>query len=187
MWRYMTCLLLTLTLFVACDDDPVIDFDPNLMHLDGENNTAPFLPQGIAEAAARFDAETLAQYAGKRIDNVDYFIYDLPDAAEIVIYGKGQGNEPGPILYESIITTALVGGGWNTIPLLEPLELPSDELWITIKMDIGTAGTQVIGCDAGPAEEGGDWLFESTDNQWRTFRSRSGSDINWNIRAVMID
>lgn len=182
----MLCALISVA-FLACKDDPVDPFDPNLLNHDGENNTAPFLPEGTVEAAARFDADILSQYAGKRIDNVDYFIYDLPDAAEIRIYGKGQNDQPGPLLYESVITTALAPGGWNQIPLLEPLDLPADELWITIRMQVGTAGTQVIGCDAGPAEEGGDWLFESTDNQWRTFRARSGSDINWNIRAVLID
>ncbi|MDX1410243.1 MAG: hypothetical protein R3330_18965 [Saprospiraceae bacterium] len=185
MWKYVG--LLMLVALTACKDDPADPFDPGLMHLDGANNTAPFLPAGTVEAAARFDADILAQYAGKRIDNVQFFIYDIPDEAHLMIYGQGQGNEPGPVLYESEITGALAQGGWNTLPLLAPLDLPSDALWITIRMQINNGGIQVIGCDAGPAQDGGDWLFESTDNQWRTFRARSGSNINWNIRAVMIE
>jgi hypothetical protein len=43
----------------------------------------------------------------------------------------------------------------------------------------------VIGCDAGPSKDNGDWLYESGDGQWISFLDRGGDDINWNIRAVI--
>ncbi|HLF64051.1 MAG TPA: hypothetical protein VI603_09870 [Saprospiraceae bacterium] len=49
----------------------------------------------------------------------------------------------------------------------------------------GTKSTalQVIGCDAGPSKDNGDWLYQSSDGLWRSFLDRGGDDINWNVRA----
>ena len=186
MWKYVMVLTISLAV-VSCDDDPVLpDLDPDEMRYDGANNSAPILPTGDAEAAIRFNGQTLDFYAGKKIDAVQYYIYNPPAVAEIVIYGQGSGNTPGAVLYEQTITSALGANSWNTIPLLSPLDLPTGEVWIGIRMEIAST-SQVIGCDAGPAQEGGDWLFQSSDNAWLTFRGRGGESINWNIRAKVID
>lgn len=173
--------------FAACkDDDDGFVFDPNLMHLDGVNSTAPFLRDDMVEAAAQFGKDAMDFYVGKKIEAVQFFIYEIPTSCQLMIYGKGTGGGPGQVLYSRQITNQLQPNGWNTIPLDQPLALPSDEIWISIQMLNGN-NTQVIGCDNGPAQSGGDWMYEAGDNQWLTFRERSTDNINWNIRAVMID
>jgi hypothetical protein len=46
---------------------------------------------------------------------------------------------------------------------------------------------QSIGCDAGPAAPDGDWLYQDSDQEWQTFRQRTGESINWNIRGKVTD
>lgn len=186
--KYLLLICLGLTIAItSCkdDDDSGPDLDPDLMHLDGFNNSAPFLTAGTAEAAARFSPEIVDFYAGKQIDAIQYFVFDVPVTCEMILYGEGQGNAPGPQVYWEDITARLQENSWNTIQLAAPFDIPEGALWITMRMEIAAPGGQYIGCDAGPAEEGGDWLYESSDNQWLTFRSRSGVDINWNIRAMV--
>jgi hypothetical protein len=182
---FMLFVALSLAIAGCKDDDSGPDLDPNLMHLDGFNNSAPFLQAGTAEAAARFSQEIVDFYAGKQIEAIQYFMFGVPTSCELIIYEEGQSNAPGPQLYWEDITARLQPNTWNTIDLATPVDIPDGPMWISIRMDIDTPGGQYIGCDAGPAEEGGDWLFESSDNQWLTFRTRSGVDINWNIRAMV--
>ena len=187
-WTLLIAVVLGGVLLTSCNDDDNVDFefDPDLMHFDGANNTAPFLREGTAEAGAFFDADIVAMYEGKRIDAVEFYIYDVPDDAEIRIYAAGANNRPGQLLYDQTIIAALQPNQWNSIPLLAPLDLSTTGIWVCLWSSQQQA-LQVIGCDSGPAKTGGDWLFESSDNQWLSFRSRSGDSINWNIRAVMID
>ena len=180
-------LLAAALTFTACDDDDdMFQFDPTLMHYDGTNANAPNLPPGNVELAAQFGEDAMDFYSGKKIDGVQLFIYKVPDSARLVIYGAGNGDEPGPILYQQEITDNLQANGWNTISLTQPLDFPSDELWIGLQIPDG-GGIQILGCDSGPAQDGGDWMYEESDEEWRTFRERSTDNINWNIRASIAD
>jgi len=173
-------------LISACKED-IIDFyyDPGLMHYDGVNANAPFLPAGTTEAAAKFPHDVLKLYSGKQIEAVQLYIYDMPESCTLVFYGSGGKNTPGSTLLEKDITNELNSFSWVTIMLDTQFAIPSSgDLWIALRVN-DTEATQVIGCDAGPNKEGGDWLYQSDDGQWRTFRDRSPDDINWNIRAVI--
>ena len=45
-----------------------------------------------------------------------------------------------------------------------------------------------LGCDAGPTDGGGDWLFRDSDGEWDSFRQRAGGEsINWNIRGIITE
>jgi hypothetical protein len=187
-------ILLTLcaaVYFTACKDD-VLDFeyDPGRMHYDGPNFTAPFLPAGTTEASAMFPDKVLDLYEGKFIDGIELSIYDIPEACTLIIYGDGSGNTPGPVIYEEDIRSILEPGDgemgkWNTITLPSPIPIPSSgDIWVALRSTQSVA-TQVIGCDAGPSKDNGDWLYESSDGLWRTFLDRGGDDINWNMRAVI--
>jgi hypothetical protein len=180
-------LLALMLAFSACDDDDDgFQFDPELMHYDGANANAPFLPTGNVEVAAQFRNNAMDFYRGKRIDAVQLFIYDVPESAKLILYGQGNGDEPGPILYQQEIADDLDPDAWNTIPLTQPLDMPDDELWIGLQLPDG-GNQQVIGCDSGPAQDGGDWMYQEPDEEWRTFRERSTDNINWNIRASVTD
>jgi len=182
-----TLILLSLSLLVlSCNDDD-LDFvyDPGRMHYDSENFTAPFLPSGTAEAAAKFPPKVLELYKGRQIDAIQLAIYEIPDACTLIIYGDGSANVPGPVLYQEDIRATLEANKWNTISLPSPIPIPDEgDLWIAIR-SIHPDALQVIGCDPGPSKENGDWLFESSDGLWRSFLDRGGDDINWNIRAVI--
>jgi hypothetical protein len=169
----------------ACKEDTIdFDYDPGVMHYDGVNANAPFLPAGTTEAAARFPEKVLDYYRGKQIEAVDLYIYDLPESSTLIFYGSG-GSRPGIMFLEQDISNALDSSSWNTIPLDTPFPVPAfGDLWISLRMQ-DPSSLQVIGCDAGPNKEGGDWLYQSDDREWRTFRDRSTDNINWNIRAIV--
>ena len=189
MSRLMPFLFALAAITLGCnnDDDLDFDFDPNLMHFDGTNANAPIVPTGSNEFAAAFSSEITALYTGKKIGGVQINIYDIPEAVELVIYNNpNNSSDPGIPLVDADITDLLTAGGWNTITIDPPVDIPTGDLWISVR-STHNAQLQVVGCDAGPRRDGGDWLFESTDNQWRTFRSRSGDNINWNIRAQIVD
>jgi hypothetical protein len=180
-------LILALAVSSCKDDDPGFQFDPAVMHYDGVNATAPVLPAGEVELAAQFKSDAMDFYAGKKIDAIQFFIFEVPAAASLVIYGKGNGSNPGAVLYEQDITGDLEPNDWNVIPLDSLFSLPSDEIWISFNMP-ESGGVQVLGCDAGPTISGGDWMWENSDKEWKTFFERNTVDkINWNIRASMTD
>jgi hypothetical protein len=184
-------ILSTLVLAIAFSsckkDDKGFQFDPAVMHYDGVNDTSPFLPVGKVELAAQFKADAMEFYAGKKIDAIQFFIFDTVAVSSIVIYGKGDGSNPGAVLYEQDISNGLKPNDWNVIPLDTLFDLPSDEIWITLKIPDGK-NYQVLGCDAGPAISGADWMYEQSDGEWKTFLERStNTSINWNIRASMTE
>jgi hypothetical protein len=184
MTKYLIAAM-CLVLF-ACKDDMIdFEYDPGLMHYDGPNANAPFLPIGTNEAAAKFHRDVLKLYEGKQIEAVDLFIYDLPDACSLVFYGSGGNNTPGAELFTQDISSDIDSSSWNAIVLDTPFAIPSSgDIWIALRVT-DTESLQVIGCDSGPTRDGGDWLYQSDDNLWRTFRDRSPDAINWNIRAVI--
>lgn len=185
MKHLLVFLIFGVLVLAGCNDDETdVDFDPDVMHYDGFNASAPFFPAGTKVAAARFTTDITRLYEGKSIEAIRYYVYGIPSSCQLVIYGDGQGDSPGTVLYQGDITGDLIQNSWNTIPLPQPFAIDGSEIWIALRMEIVTPG-QVIGCDEGPAVEGGDWLFESSDNQWLTYRTRDGTSINWNIRAMM--
>ena len=175
--------------FVSCNDDDGFVFDPELMHYDGANANAPFVPDNAAvvEYAAQFGQDAMSFYSGKEIDGIQFFLYEIPDSVEMLFYGDGPGDEPGPQFARiPLDTAALQSDGWNIFNLNGTIPLPADEMWVSLKV-FNSQGKQVMGCDSGPAQNVGDWNYESTDNQWLTFRERSTDNINWNIRVSMTD
>ena len=185
--KYVTILLAcSAMLFLSCKDDAIdFDYDPGAIHYDGVNANAPFLPAGTTEAAARFPHDVLKRYEGKQIEAVDLYIYDIPASATLIFYGSGSSKKPGSSLFEAEITNEMGVSRWNTVTLDPPFQVPANgDLWIALRV-MNAEAIQVIGCDAGPNKEGGDWLYQSDDGQWRTFRDRSTDNINWNIRATV--
>lgn len=178
--------LLALTIVVSCSkDDLDFDYDPGIMHYDGPNANAPLLFAQTNTYAAMFPRGVLRQYESERIDAVQLYIFNIPESSVLIFYRDGSGGRPGDKLLELDITAELRDNQWNTIVLPEPFAIPSSGgLWIALQVT-DTKSIQVMGCDAGPNRDGGDWLHQSDDSQWRTFRDRSGDSINWNIRALI--
>ncbi|MEL6844839.1 MAG: hypothetical protein AAFP02_16645, partial [Bacteroidota bacterium] len=176
--------------FAACegnrlDPEPVIESPLVALNYDGPVETAPNLPGGEYEAAARFDASDMATYDGGKWVEVYFYLFSRPGSATLKIY-KGTGiNGPEEVVYSAAISSNLEGNSWNRHVLSTPVDIESDDYWIAVKFStVNTA--QIIGCDPGPAHPDGDWLFRGGTNTWETFRAiANGESINWNIRGVI--
>ena len=175
--------LFTSTLFlllISCDNDVEIAE----LHLDGANQSAPFLASGSHEAAVRFTSNETSQYSGRFLELVEFYLLELPNQCEVLVYDQGTNSEPGTLLYSASLSGDLQSRSWNTHRLANPVEISGTDLWICVRVT-HNAEVPSIGCDPGPAKENGDWMRSSDDNLWRPFRSRTNQavDINWNIRG----
>ncbi|MBI5915089.1 MAG: hypothetical protein HY842_06905 [Bacteroidetes bacterium] len=175
--------LLGLALFAACKDDDSSTLAD--LRYDGENFTGPLLDAGEHELAVRFPASKMADYAGKKLTEVQVYVGPvLPQTCLIRVYGEGNDSIPGPKLYDGNVTSTLVGDGWNTFQLTPATDLTGDDLWIGVFVEHAVQ-QQSIGCDAGPRKENGDWLFKGEDLLWKTYIERTNESVNWNIRGVV--
>jgi len=175
-------IFLSLALFTtACKDD---NDESVRLNLDGANQTGPLLDVATWQAAAQFSAAETAEFSGLRLTEVEYYILDAPAGSDLFIYGPGVDNEPGVELYRASIGSSIRQGQWNTHRLSSSIPITGEELWISVGF-VHDNPQQSIGCDAGPANTGGDWLFSSTDGEWRTYQDRTGESVNWNIRGVV--
>jgi len=174
---------LSIALFAtACKDDD--DDTASRLNLDGANQASPLLDVASWQAGARFTGAETSEFTGLRLTQVEYYFVNVPAGSDLIIYGPGVNNRPGDVLYSASIGSSLRSSSWNTHRLSTPIDITGEELWITVGL-VHDAPFQSIGCDAGPAQEGGDWLFSSTDGEWRTYRDRTGESVNWNIRGIV--
>lgn len=177
-------LLLTGLLIVGagCKKD---DLGDNLLSYDGPNASGPILAAGYHEAGALFPSNITDPLTGRQLLRVSYFMGAKPQKAELFIYGEGIPSFPGqPPLYSADITDEITPLRWSTHTLSTPVDITGEDLWITIGLTHASE-QRSIGCDAGPNVTNGDWLFQSADGQWQSFRSRTGENINWNIRGEL--
>lgn len=175
-------LALSVAILMGCkkEDDGVSL--PDTLHLDGENQSAPILPAGIYEAAARFDANLTSEYTGRKLESVSFFMGEIPAACVVKIYDEGTPEEPGALLYSADVRSQLSSIDWNEHFLSDPVEITGKDLWIAIRV-AHNGDLQSVGCDTGPAVTDGDWLFQNSDNDWLPLRQRLPININWNIRG----
>ena len=182
--RYLILSLFTLVLFSNCNKDDDGVSLANTLHYDGVNQSAPVLPSGVYEAGARFTSSKSQEYIGRNLDQVNFFIGEIPAQCEIKIYSEGSSENPGNLLYSQDVTANLTELSWNTHVLSDPIEITGEDLWICVRF-VHTTSLRSVGCDAGPAASDGDWLFQDSDNDWRPFGQRTTFSINWNIRGVV--
>jgi len=179
----MLLLFAGLVCFSACKDDELVTLDGILSH-DGPNSTGPLLEVGTHEAAAKFENADLAAYEGQQLTKVEVFMGQAPAKTTVVVYGAGTANEPGAELYSADISSAVGGGNWVKHTLSTPIDVDGTDLWLAVRLE-HTVEQQSIGCDAGPRENNGDWLYKSTDGNWETYVDRTSESVNWNIRGTV--
>ncbi len=174
--------------FWSCEDDADDNTpqEPDIEQgfwYDGPNATAPLLPEGIYETAARFPASSLSVFDGQTLSAVHLYLLDRPFQMELRIYDEGIPSEPGDVIYSQTINrSSLSEDSWNRIELNNPFTITGEEIWISIKFEHGSSPIQSMGCDAGPRSPDGDRFF--AQNTWTNFNVfATGESINWNIRA----
>jgi len=132
------------------------------------------------EAAGKFPASVVNEYAGMELTTVRVFVND-PDPADamaIKVYGMNLDYLPGELLIEQAFTPLMLD--WNEITLSTPITLTGEDLWIACYVDQTTI-TFPLGVDAGPANYNGDWI--STGPGWGHVSSTI--DANWNIEGIL--
>jgi len=193
-----TILLLSIPIFfaTACKKDetvvvespsgPTVDPPYSMLHYDASNMDAPLLGAGTYEGAARFSNSQIDAFVGADITKVWFYLKNLPQSCEVRIYQADSGDSaPGALLYSADVSGDMEAGRWNNHTLATPLEIPDKDIWISIRV-VHSSDTRSLGCDPGPAVDNGDKMWTSAGGQWITLRQYDGTNINWNIRTVVL-
>ncbi len=185
MKRIPVLLVLSVLLFWSCgnDDDnglPGADFE---LRLDGRNDGAPVIQAGTYEDAVRFPASTMQRYQGDFLDEITFYMADVPDVTYVIVYEGG--NEEDDEVYSVNISNSVRANQWNSHVLINPIRLSGEELWLAIYVSHPDEDLATVGCDPGPARTGGDWQLSYAANRWESlyFWENGNVDINWNIRG----
>ena len=190
-WNFFASILLFSVLFAACNDDD-LQPDDNILNYDGDNVTSPVLDPGTYELAVRFTQDELDPIRDKKLAGVQFFMGVRPATLKVFVSGPGSNNEPGNFLFEQDLTNIATGqgglqlGAFNELRIDPPLDLPDTEMWLSVEFQMDETN-QNIGCDSGPADPNGDYIYDSNKGIWETFRARTnGSEsVNWNIRGIL--
>ena len=78
--------------------------------------------------AQYFPGNMLAGLSGMQISSVDVYINDVPDKAQVVIFGQGSQSNAGNELMRQ--TFSPIAQSWNHIVLEQPLTIGNTDLWI---------------------------------------------------------
>lgn len=184
--------LMMLCLGSACDRqavEPAPEVLPPAVQLnyDGDNVTAPLLPAGVYEAGILMTPAELAGLDGKDVTEVILFMQDIPLSATVRFFEGSSNGGPGSLVSSMGIRSDLVEDSWNRIPLSSAVTIDEEkDLWLTLRFEL-SGDTQTLGCDAGPADTYGDFLYDDSDGIWQKLSSRTsgGININWNLRMVV--
>lgn len=183
--RYLLFILAALLTLGCSDDNDGQPEGPNVLNYDGPNFTAPTLASGLYEFAVRFPTVITRNVSGRQIEQVSFYLYDVPVQMYINISPDRTPTLPGDIVYSQQVTN-FQPNSWNTINLDDPFVLDDNPIWIGIEVDLDRQ-MQTVGCDAGPANGNGDWLYDEDNREWATFSTRTNQNesVNWNIRVIL--
>ncbi len=179
-------------LLLACDrtdplPEPVVSAPLVQLSYDGSNVTAPLFPGGTYEGAVRFTPADLAGLSGKSLKEVIFYVLEEPRSATIRVYQGSASGGPGQQVFSQAVGNDIQPESWHRIALTSPVAIDaSQDLWIGFRFEAGSEN-QVLGCDGGPADANGDFLFDSNDGLWQNLVLRTSFqiDINWNLRGVV--
>ena len=185
MKKYLLVILLAVGLMGCGDDDECCEVtdEETLLNYDSDNANAPNLPAGEYVFAIRLPLTLLSRLEGQSIRSVSVFMYDIPSDVDLVVFDEFN-NLPSRELYTQDITSSLSPDGWNMIDLDTPFEVTGATIWVGLDID-NQQMMQSIGCDLGPANVNGDWLFDGADGQFIRFANRVNDSVNWNIRVIV--
>jgi len=177
--------LMVVVLAAACggDDEPDIPSDRIILSYDGPNVTAPTFPAGLYEFAVRFPSMLTGAAEGRSIEQVTFYLYEAPAEMYINISTDVTPTLPGEILNTQRVS-GLTTNAWNTVTLNEPFFLDGSPVWVGIEVN-QNSNIQTVGCDAGPANPNGDWLYDEENMEWETFFNRTSESVRWNIKAIL--
>lgn len=152
------------------------------LHYDSENfgNALGVSSGGTIYSAVYFPSQMLASYVGYAIDSIDVFIFDLPTATTLYIYGEGTTTSPGNVIAQQSISN-LSSHSWNRVALAEPILINGSGIWISIQAE-HEASQYPLGCDNGPANSPNGCWISMDGTEWSPMTDYN-MNFNWNIRA----
>jgi hypothetical protein len=159
-------------------DDETIRYD------DGVNFDAIGLTAGgTFQVAAYWPAATMAQYAGMKLNQVEFYINNVPNPCTIKIYGAGTSIAPGALLHSQTVTTT--EASWGLYDLTDQVDITGEDLWIGYEVT-HAAGFYPAGCDAGPAVVGYGDMITLDGVVWDPM-STFGLNYNWNLVGYLVE
>lgn len=178
MARLLALALCALALVACEDDDAPVE---NVLALDGPNLTGPILAAGTHRFAVQFFPEDLDPFAGQNLVTARIFVGQAPESMRISVH---TGGTTAPGIEEASLNVSSFGNVGRFIDYdIGPVAIdPNDFLWIVAEVELAQS-QQSIGCDAGPAVEGGDWLWSG--DRYEPYVDRTSESVNWNIRGVV--
>jgi len=178
---YLLVAFCLMAVFSCNDDDNNIDAD---LFYDNGINSAPVFEAGTHEAAARFPRSLTNNFAGQKLDRVEFYLINTPNTCKIKIYDEGVDDQPGALLYQADVTSSALPNAWVDHTLTDDVTISNKDLWIAVEFSHFDE-RNTLGCDVGPADENGDWVLEANEVNWETYRNFTSDavDINWNIRG----
>lgn len=187
--KHISILLLSLFFIFSCqksnEKETLIEEISTTINYDGENFAAPRFPRGTYEAAAKYTSQMTKNYIGYFIEEIDFFLAGTPSNCTVKIYTTGEKDSPSELLYAEKLTDFMSVNQWNKHTLVNPIEITGEEIWVSLEFTVN--GAQLaIGCDPGPRNINGDWVYQKESNEWNTFHELTGGEsVNWNIRAIV--
>jgi len=173
------CLVSTL----SCKDDDANNIEADLFY-DNGINSAPIFEAGTHVAAARFPRSITSNFAGQKLNLVEFYLINTPSTCKIKIFDEGTSTKPGTLLYEANVTSSAQPNAWVQHTLTDNVTITNKDIWLAVEFTHFEANN-TIGCDVGPADENGDWVLEGNETEWETYRNFTSDavNINWNIRG----
>lgn len=157
------------------------------LHYDGDHyiSIGWSAPPVTVTVAARYPNTMTLPVAGMMLTSVEVYVDNLNADSTlwtVRIFGMGDANQPGVLLTTQSFTPE--GGGWDTIPLTNPVLVTGEDLWVGYTFTQNDPGIYIPGVDAGPNNPNGDFL--NTGDGWKHLSDWQGFTYNWNIRANLV-
>ena len=179
--------LLALLSLTACGDDDSGSGDPYILSYENGPDNAPALGPGTHVLLARFPSDYLQNNIGKKLNEIELYVDLGAVAYNALVLGPNSATAPGTELARIDFTNRVNDRKWYIIDLNDPIEITGEDIWIGVEV-VHNQSAQTVGCDAGPRNPNGDWIWSSDSNVWQTFNARSGGEqVNWNIIGNLID
>lgn len=151
------------------------------LHYDGAHaNNVGGVGATTAGAYIFFPASQCAAHnaLGNTITKVKLYLYQSATyitAAQLKFYSNQS-----TVVFNQPFTPA---EGWNEITLTTPFPIPTTDLYIGYEITI--TGGFPFGCDAGPVNTNGNWLYHSMLGWTHLTALNAAFTYNWNIRAMV--
>ncbi|MCK4595205.1 hypothetical protein KAT73_00345, partial [candidate division WOR-3 bacterium] len=139
------------------------------------------------EGAIRLTPTELALYDGWQIISVVFFTTS-PNGSyscKAKIYDAGTASLPGLLITQE--PYAATTYGWHRIDLSNPVQIDaSKDVWVSVEVTQVVVDDAILTLDVGPADTGkGDFINVALSGWGELWQI--GIDLNWNIRAVVIE